>query len=470
MTAAKNHPNPALTPEDIAKLLFLQRGNEGLRAVLCTLARQGVAFRRANPDRTRLLCEKLAVYPLYKGGQFLFDLMEWEDFMLDGPPPALVSPLTLSTLLAPLSQLFNLFQDYLQRDGNLSPRQEELTRPDIEPHGPEVIPLEAIAALPQLESSFYLYRDVVIGWLGPMEITSADHPPVTPPSKNDTLDDVLDPPKEEDSREEGSKEEGPMIPSNNGPLKPLPEKPDVILSPVSTSTSPKAPAPGQQGWPWGCASALLLSLALGATTWFWVASRNDVQLRIAQAQRHQHSFERYQADILQLMREGLQPISVQSTTPPSRTLQLTARSLTLTVARELRGDSFHRGQLLQFLYQINLINQPQPVIQLGTVQLQAADLVGAKLQGVNLNGADLRRANLDAADLKQAQLQGSNLSNADLNGADLRCANLQRANLQGVDLTDANLAGVRFGGAQLDQGTQNKLQQQQGESVNCNNL
>jgi len=39
-------------------------------------------MRRDEPERARGLLEALGVWPLYKGGQFLFDLLEWEDFML----------------------------------------------------------------------------------------------------------------------------------------------------------------------------------------------------------------------------------------------------------------------------------------------------------------------------------------------------------------------------------------------------
>ncbi len=79
-----------LMPEDVVKFEFIRQGNDWLRAVLCTLARRGVAFRQAHPARAQRILEILSRLPMYKGGQFLFDLMEWEDFMLDGPPPPVV--------------------------------------------------------------------------------------------------------------------------------------------------------------------------------------------------------------------------------------------------------------------------------------------------------------------------------------------------------------------------------------------
>ncbi|MFD0394176.1 hypothetical protein ACFQ3Z_24905 [Streptomyces nogalater] len=45
-----------------------------------------MALRRDTPERARLLLDTVRPWPLYKGGQFLFDLMEWEDLMVDGDP------------------------------------------------------------------------------------------------------------------------------------------------------------------------------------------------------------------------------------------------------------------------------------------------------------------------------------------------------------------------------------------------
>lgn len=80
---------PAFGPADVALLRLLQAQNAVMRTALCTLARRGVAFRRREPDRTLAWIEVLSPHPMFKAGQFLFDLMEWEDFMLDGDPPPL---------------------------------------------------------------------------------------------------------------------------------------------------------------------------------------------------------------------------------------------------------------------------------------------------------------------------------------------------------------------------------------------
>ena len=64
-------------PADLLLLATLRRHDQALRAVLCTLARHGVALRRDAPGRSAAWLDALSVHPVFKGGQFLFDLLEW---------------------------------------------------------------------------------------------------------------------------------------------------------------------------------------------------------------------------------------------------------------------------------------------------------------------------------------------------------------------------------------------------------
>lgn len=61
------------TGDDLALLAQLTRGNEWLRAVLCTLARRGTALWQSVAVRAQAWIDALAVYPWFKGGQLLFD-------------------------------------------------------------------------------------------------------------------------------------------------------------------------------------------------------------------------------------------------------------------------------------------------------------------------------------------------------------------------------------------------------------
>lgn len=95
-----------LTPTDHQAFAFLAQVNSCLRECLCTLARHGLAIRRHGPARARVLLDTVRPWPPYKGGQFLFDLMEWEDLMIDGdPPPLLPVERIISTCTLPVQWL-----------------------------------------------------------------------------------------------------------------------------------------------------------------------------------------------------------------------------------------------------------------------------------------------------------------------------------------------------------------------------
>jgi hypothetical protein len=141
-----------LQPEDFALLESLRQGGEWLRAVLCTLARRGRAFRNAEPERARALLDALSVYPWYKGGQFLFDLMEWEDFMLEGPPPPILPTTLDAAALSRLAASFNRLKAHLD-SGSADAELPAVSGPL----------LTTDAELPPLEPGMYLYEDVVLG-------------------------------------------------------------------------------------------------------------------------------------------------------------------------------------------------------------------------------------------------------------------------------------------------------------------
>lgn len=155
MTSNEKPTNGILQPEDKAILEAIERGSEWFRAVLCTLARRGVAFRQQHSERAKQILEALSTSPFYKSGQFLFDLMELEDFMLDETAPAVVPTALDAAALNRLAVLLNSIKAHL--DGA------------VEQETPESSTLEVLSnvvvteELPPLEASFYLYQDVILG-------------------------------------------------------------------------------------------------------------------------------------------------------------------------------------------------------------------------------------------------------------------------------------------------------------------
>ncbi|MYS80637.1 hypothetical protein [Embleya scabrispora] len=152
----------ALLPGDRALLATAHTVNTWTRAGLCTLARHGAAVRRDHPERADALADALACWPLYKAGQFLFDLLEWEDFMLDGDPPP---PL-------PLGEAVNVAGVPLRRLRRLAAGGA------IE--APGAVRAPTAEELPPLDAGTYLYRDVMIGALTALALLMPHQPPRSP--------------------------------------------------------------------------------------------------------------------------------------------------------------------------------------------------------------------------------------------------------------------------------------------------
>ncbi|TQM84435.1 hypothetical protein FHX81_6881 [Saccharothrix saharensis] len=216
-------PDSALRDGDRAALDFAGGFNARLREVLCTLARRGAAIRQDEPRRARQILDALAPWPFYKGGQFLFDLLEWEDFMIDGEPPAVLSRATFGALLdLPAGWVDATF-------AAIDTHAPEFLRPIIA--NPPVRWLAATAqstvhgvvrglaglvappttadadrgaddALPPLQGGFYLYEDVVLGLF---DLVGARLPSVAGPGQ----------PVREDAAQDGEAPDGGSTPTGS---------------------------------------------------------------------------------------------------------------------------------------------------------------------------------------------------------------------------------------------------------------
>ncbi|NUS66147.1 MAG: hypothetical protein HOQ46_21175 [Saccharothrix sp.] len=207
-------PDSALRDGDRAALGFADGINARLREVLCTLARRGVAIRQDDPRRARQILDALAPWPFYKGGQFLFDLLEWEDFMIDGEPPPILSRATFGALLdLPVSWVdaaFTAIDTHAPeplRPIIANPPVRWLTATAqstlhgvvrgltgfVRPSGAPDTDRGADDALPPLQGGFYLYEDVVLGLF---DLIGARLPRVAgpqPPVRDDAVQDDGEP-------------------------------------------------------------------------------------------------------------------------------------------------------------------------------------------------------------------------------------------------------------------------------------
>jgi uncharacterized protein YjbI with pentapeptide repeats len=129
-------------------------------------------------------------------------------------------------------------------------------------------------------------------------------------------------------------------------------------------------------------------------------------------------------------------------------------------------DSPHRGKLLEFLIESNLIVGDEPTLSLHGADLSGVDFSNKSLSQINLRGVNLSDAQLSQADLSgtklfgatidRANLRFARLSQAELFRASLQQANLFLANLSGATLQEANLAGADLFLADLRNANLNK--------------
>lgn len=140
--------------------------------------------------------------------------------------------------------------------------------------------------------------------------------------------------------------------------------------------------------------------------------------------------------------------------PEEKAIQI--RALSLERFKKLDGN--YKGEALKFLYDLELISAPEPVVDLSELDLSGADLshlklTKVKLGKVDLSGAILENCDLSYADLDHVNLRGANLTGTNLAGAKLDGVNftevtsLNKTNLSGAKLSDADLTGVDLTGA-----------------------
>jgi hypothetical protein len=127
-------------------------------------------------------------------------------------------------------------------------------------------------------------------------------------------------------------------------------------------------------------------------------------------------------------------------------------------------DGTRKGQVLQFLYQSNLIDKhPNLKLQganfndtiidnivLIDAEIRGAYFENASLLDTNLNGSILNSCNFKNADFSNSKMNHTDLAYTDLTNAKLRNVDLTSIEFEGAILTNADLEGSKITQSQLN--------------------
>ena len=195
-------------------------------------------------------------------------------------------------------------------------------------------------------------------------------------------------------------------------------------------------------WDWLQLLVVPTVLAVGGFLFTRSERRND--LEIASQHTQDAALQAYIDQMTMLLMEhGLH------SSAPGDDVRAVARARTLTTLQGLDGG--RKANLLQFLYESDLITKGRSVVSLSGADLSDAKLFRPTigLRRFKLHLADLRGADLVGADLRLAELVGCDLTGADLTEAEMRGVHLEGAILCDATLLGANLTGAWLNGADL---------------------
>ena len=201
---------------------------------------------------------------------------------------------------------------------------------------------------------------------------------------------------------------------------------------------------GKTFWDW--LKLLIIPLALAWGAYYLNKEERKLEREIAKDRQQEAALQTYINYMTELLLEK------KLKTSKSKEVRTIARIRTLTVLRGL--DVRRKGDVMDFLNEAELINLPNPVVNLSGADFRNANLVGVDLrdthlQKVNMRGARLHFAQLDGADLLGSDLPEAKLNMATLKGTNLTSVRLKDAFLNGANLQESNLFLTNFTNATL---------------------
>jgi uncharacterized protein YjbI with pentapeptide repeats len=203
-------------------------------------------------------------------------------------------------------------------------------------------------------------------------------------------------------------------------------------------------SPAKTLWDW--LALLIIPVALGLIGWVYSQIEKVKTQKEAEERKQNEHIESFLGTMTELIIE--------------HDLQLNPTQQTMAIARARINIAFNnlngqrKGQILQFLYESDLIDIKPKFLLLGA-NLQNAILdeivLGkSEIRGAFFNKSSIQRANLKGAILIGCDFSQTNFSDSLFENADLSYTNLSDSLLKNTDLTSVNFEGANLTGANLE--------------------
>ena len=196
---------------------------------------------------------------------------------------------------------------------------------------------------------------------------------------------------------------------------------------------------GKTLWDWLQLLIIPVVLALGGYFFTYTISKNErkaadrhnqTEREIAQDNQRETALQEYIDKMSELLlREKLRE------SQPKDEVRNIARVRTLTVLPRL--DGHRKRSVLQFLYELSLIDKDNSIVNLEGADLTEINLRFGRMKKVNLSRTDMSKANMRNSSLTDLELIATDLSNTCLSYALLRRTNLSYAYLKEADMEES---------------------------------
>jgi len=170
-----------------------------------------------------------------------------------------------------------------------------------------------------------------------------------------------------------------------------------------------------------------ISSAIALVGWIFTRKQRERDVTLALEQAQNEGLRAYLDQMSDLMIDQQLGRARKDKDSLEDHVRKVAQARTLAILMGLDGR--HKRRPLKLIYELELINKGDNILDLKNAGLDHADFSEFSLRRAHLRGADLRVSDLSGADLRE-----SDLTEVDLRGADLR-----RADLSNTVLTKANL-------------------------------